>query len=116
MDKSFMHQSLQMLHCPQCGSLYTDSEVGVLQESDTAILATITCAKCRYQSVITLSLGNNLPLNLTSDLHPGEINHFLNTEAITTDDLLDIHHYLKKTKGNFNEDFKSLTPSHKKKS
>jgi hypothetical protein len=114
MDKSFMHQSLQMLHCPQCGNLYTDSEVGVLQESDTAILATITCGKCQYQSVVTLSLGGaNTPASLPSDLKAPEIGKFLNLEPISPDDLLDVHQYLKKTKGNFNQDLKTpstLTP------
>ena len=103
-----MHQSLQMLHCPQCGHLYTDSEVGVLQESDMAILATITCGKCQYQSVVTLSLGGaNTPSSLPSDLRAPEIGKFLNLEPITTDELLDVHQYLKKTKGNFNQDLKA---------
>ena len=108
MDKSFMHQSLQMLHCPQCGQLYANSEVGVLQESEMAILATITCAKCQHQSVVTLSLGGTNP-GLSSDLKPAETNKFLNQDPISTDDLLDAYHYLKKTKGNFNEDFKAAT-------
>lgn len=103
-----MHQSLQMLHCPQCGSLYTDSEVGVLQESDMAILATITCAKCHYQSVVTLSLGNSSAASsLSSDLKPAEMSKFLNMEPLSSDDLLDIHQFLKKAKGNFNQDFKA---------
>lgn len=107
-----MHQSLQMLHCPQCGNLYTDSEVGVLQESDMAILATITCGKCHYQSVVTLSLGNsNTSAMLASDLKPNEMTKFLNMEAVSTDDLVDIHQWLKKTKGNFNQDFKAVTPA-----
>jgi hypothetical protein len=116
MDKSFMHQSLQMLHCPQCGNLYTDSEVGVLQESDMTILATITCGKCHYQSVVTLSLGNSsAPASLPSDLKPAEIGKFLNLEAISSDDLLDIHQFLKKTKGNFNQDFKAVPTATAKK-
>jgi hypothetical protein len=106
MDKSFMHQSLQMLHCPQCGQLYANSEVGVLQESEMAILATITCAKCQHQSVVTLSLGGASP-NLSTDLKQSEATKFLNQDPISTDDLLDVYQYLKKTKGNFNEDFKS---------
>lgn len=106
MDKSFMHQSLQMLHCPQCGQLYANSEVGVLQESEMAILATITCAKCQHQSVVTLSLGGASPA-LATDLKQAESTKFLNLEPISTDDLLDAYQYLKKTKGNFNEDFKS---------
>lgn len=109
-----MHQSLQMLHCPQCGNLYTNSEVGVLQESDMAILATITCAKCHYQSVVTLSLGSSSAPGNFSDLKPAEAGKFLNLDPISSDDLLDVHQYLKKTKGNFHEDFKVLTPTGKK--
>jgi hypothetical protein len=116
MDKSFMHQSLQMLHCPQCGNLYNNSEVGVLQESDMAVLATITCAKCHYQSVVTLSLGGGMPMNTPSDLKSTEVNRFLQEEPISTDDLLDIHQYLKKTRGNFNEDFKTVVTSSTRKS
>jgi hypothetical protein len=108
MDKSFMHQSLQMLHCPQCGNLYTNSEVGVLQESDMAVLATITCAKCHYQSVVTLSLGNNMNVSVASDLRPAEASKFVSIDPVGTDDLLDIYQYLRKTKGNFNEEFKSI--------
>jgi hypothetical protein len=111
MDKSFMHQSLQMLHCPQCGNLYTNSEVGVLQESDMAVLATITCSKCHHQSIVTLSMGNNINMNLPTDLRPIEIGKFLQSEPLDTNDLLDIYQYLKKTKGNFNEEFKSLEPT-----
>jgi hypothetical protein len=109
MDKSFMHQSLQMLHCPQCGSMYTNSEVGVLQESDMAVLATITCAKCHYQSVVTLSLGSTMAMNIPSDLKPNEVGRFLSAEPIGSDDLLDMYQYLKKTRGNFSEDFKALS-------
>lgn len=114
MDRSFMHQSLQMLHCPQCGSLYTNSEVGVLQESEMAILATITCAKCQYQSVVTLSLGGSMTMSLASDLKPSEFGKFLNSDPIDTNDLVDIHQFLKKTKGNFNEEFKSLSSAPKR--
>ena len=107
-----MHQSLQMLHCPQCGNLYTNSEVGVLQESEMAILATITCAKCSYQSVVTLSLGNGMAsAGLSSDLKSTEISRFIELDPVDTDDLLDIHHYLKKTRGNFNDDFKGAVPA-----
>jgi hypothetical protein len=116
MDKSFMHQSLQMLHCPQCGNLYTNSEVGVLQESDMAILATITCAKCQYQSVVTLSLGSSTVPTNPSDLKSSEISKFLNLPLISSDELLDVHQFLKKSKGNFNEDFKVITPASAKKS
>ncbi len=110
MDKSFMHQSLQMLHCPQCGQLYANSEVGVLQESEMAILATITCAKCQHQSVVTLSLGGANP-SLPTDLKQSESVKFQPLDSIGTDDLLDAYQYLKKTKGNFNEDFKSVSRS-----
>jgi NAD-dependent SIR2 family protein deacetylase len=111
MDKSFMHQSLQMLHCPQCGNIYTNSEVGILQESEMAILATITCAKCQHQSVVTLSLGGSNNAGLISDLKPTEINKFMNADPISTNDLLDAYQFLKKTKGNFNEDFKVTAAS-----
>jgi hypothetical protein len=110
-----MHQSLQMLHCPQCGSLYTNSEVGVLQESDMAILATITCAKCQYQSVVTLSLGNTTMPTNPSDLKSSEISKFINLPPISSDELLDIHQFLKKSKGNFHEDFKAISAVTKKK-
>ena len=106
MDKSFMHQSLQMLHCPQCGNLYASSDVGILQESENAILATITCAKCQHQSVVTLSLGGAAAAGMSTDLRPSEINRVIDREPLNTDDLLDVHQYLKKTKGNFNADFK----------
>lgn len=102
-----MHQSLQMLHCPQCGNLYASSDVGILQESENAILATITCAKCQHQSVVTLSLGGATATGMSTDLRPSEINTIIDREPLNTDDLIDIHQYLKKTKGNFNADFKA---------
>ena len=115
MDKSFMHHSLQMLHCPQCGSLYTSSEVGVLQETEMAILATITCAKCQHQSVVTISLGG-VTTGESTDLKPAEVNKFIDSEPIDSDDLLDIHQYLKKSKGNFSAEFKDFhrTPTSQK--
>lgn len=114
-NKSFMHQSLQALHCPQCGSLYTNSEIGVLQESEANILATITCAKCQHQSVVTLSLGAGQAVGFVSDLKPAEISKFIELDSIDSDELIDIHSYLKKTKGNFAEDFRYLkTPARTK--
>ena len=104
-----MHQSLQMLHCPQCGQLYANSEVGVLQESESTILATITCAKCEHQSMVTLSLGGSAQLGMTSDLRPAETSKFIQQDPLDSDDLLDAYQWLKKTKGNFNEDFKVAT-------
>jgi len=106
-----MHQSLQMLHCSQCGNLYTSSEVGVLQETEMAILATITCAKCQHQSVVTLSLGSTIAGEAT-DLKSSEINKFTDSEPINSDDLLDIYQYLKKSKGNFSAEFKQSPLNH----
>lgn len=81
-----------------------------------AILATITCAKCHYQSVVTLSLGSpQSSTNLASDLKPAEVGRFLDLEPISSDDLLDVHQYLKKAKGNFHDDFKVLTAKTKTK-
>jgi hypothetical protein len=54
----------------------------------------------------------------SSDLKSAETNKFVNLDPISSDDLLDVHQYLKKTKGNFNDDFKTAlaSPSKVKKS
>ena len=64
-----------------------------------AILATITCSKCHYQSVVTLSLSGSMGMNVATDLKPTEISKFLAIDPLGTDDLLDAYQYLKKTKG-----------------
>lgn len=99
-----MHQSLQALHCPQCGNTYDNGDIGVLRETDNNILATITCSKCQHQSVVTMALGQMQSAGLSSDLKAPELTRLLDQDPITTDDLLDIHTYLKKTKGDFAKD------------
>lgn len=85
-------------HCPLCESQYDITQTRVLEEQDDAQLVHITCTQCKagVLAVILLNQNGVSSIGLVSDLQTFEVSKFKTLNAITADEVLNLHKTLKK--------------------
>jgi len=74
--------------CPVCGKHFMDKDVAIIATMETEAVFQLTCSKCDQLMVVNVSMANNLD----------------GVNAITVNDVIDMHNFLEQ----FNGDFKNL--------
>jgi len=84
--------------CPACKAVFCAEKATILQKDAQQTLFHIDCVSCKSSSLITLSIG---PMHLLTsiivltDLHKSDIVSLSKAHAVTSDDVLVLHKYLK---------------------
>lgn len=94
--------------CPKCKSHYTDEDIEIIGGlADEQHFFHASCEKCETESVINVSLqfdDDNLPIlpNLKKLGSAPRMGH------ISSNEVLDMHNFLKQFDGDFNKIFKKV--------
>lgn len=92
------HQGLKtILYCPNCNSHYNPLDTRVLEEKDNTHLIHLECTECG-SSVVALVMTGGLgvtSIGLITDLTPGDVLKFKNSELVSLDDVIEMHSILK---------------------
>lgn len=85
-------------HCPLCESQYDIAQTRVLEEQDEAQLVHITCTQCKAGVLAVIMLNQNgvSSIGLISDLQTFEVSKFKTLQAISANEVLDLHKDLRK--------------------
>lgn len=104
-----MVRDLLSKFCDECGSVYQDDDVKIIQKDNSAIMVHLSCKNCgktHLASIVKpLGITNRMPIK--TDLLPTEINKFAGKKGISADDVLDIYEWAQKTE-NVDEVLKKL--------
>ena len=94
---SFLNEGTKLIsYCPLCGSSYTPLQAQILGEKDESHLMHIQCGNCAnaiLALVVVSSVGVS-SVGLVTDLGSEEVQRFKEDRAVTTDDVIDMHHLL----------------------
>lgn len=101
---------LKTYHCNGCGNKLTGAKVTVLGQTEYQVLAHVSCPHCGAEHMINATAQEKAAMTFRSDLLPAEIEKFHKAEPISSNDLLDLHQFLK----SFNGDFKNFFASQKR--
>lgn len=88
--------------CHVCGRNYEVKNIDVLGHEQELWFLRIRCSACNHQSLVAAVVTQN-KIALDTDLTPAEIEKFKNSSAISSDDVLDMHNFLKTFSGDFSK-------------
>ncbi len=81
-----------LIKCPFCGATYEIQHINILDRFKSMFVVHLFCSRCKRPAMAALIVSKNIDF-----LEEGE-------EPVTTDDLIEIHQFLK----DFDGDFKKL--------
>lgn len=82
--------------CRLCGGKYTDQQITLIDHSDTATVAHITCAACQHSTLVFLGKTNHGIgfLGLSTDLSGEDAARFKKSKPVSEEVVLKAHHLL----------------------
>lgn len=91
------------VNCPQCDNSYSNDDINVISAVGEKCMIVAQCDYCKTSILITanLSLSNpdtSVPQNISTTVQSMETK-----EIVSSDDVMDVHQFLKDFKGNFDE-------------
>lgn len=102
MSKNKPNKTDFLVRCSVCESDLDPSDTIVLEEKDQRTTAHITCSKCNSAAMVFLS--NNqaglLSIGIATDMDSSEVREKFRSDAISTDEMLDLYEFISSEKGN----------------
>lgn len=96
-----------LIRCPVCQKKYDPSKVVLLSEDDRKTVLHIACESCGISSLVFVSLGKMgaVSFGMLTDLGREEIRSFYGAQPVSTDEVLEVHRFLKGFRGGIKECF-----------
>jgi hypothetical protein len=88
----------QLAQCYLCGSRYSGKEITILDENQEQATFHLNCSRCGAAIMVFMSFGQSgiVSVGMLTDLNSEEAKNFYKTESITSDQIIEVHEYLKK--------------------
>ncbi len=90
-----------LIRCPVCNKKYRPVKMLVLDEDDKRTTLHLTCEGCRVSTLVSVSLGQlgAMSVGVLTDLESSEARGAFQGEAISSDQVLEVHQFLKNYQG-----------------
>jgi len=91
----------QLIKCPICGVKCRLSETLVLAEEKAKSVLHLTCGQCETSTLVFISIGKFgiASLKMITDLNRQEAKKLFQSEAVSIDQVIEMHQFLKSFKG-----------------
>jgi hypothetical protein len=100
MEERIIKKLMTSVKCSSCGQNYTGRNVRILGHHHGLWFLSAYCPSCHTQYLLAAEVTPE-KARIITDLSEAEIRQFQNAGALTSDDVLDMHGFLKKFDGNF---------------
>ncbi len=104
MEERIIKKLMTSVKCTSCGQNYEARDVKILGSHEDLYFLQVTCSGCHSRYLITAAASDRQNPEIVSDLTEEELTRFKNAGTPDTNDVLDMHTYLK----DFNGDFSGL--------
>lgn len=103
--KTSVNNLEDLVKCPICNKKYGQTKILVLEEDGNRTTLHLTCSNCKNSSLVFISSGKLgiVSLGMLTDLTRDEVKSLFKSEAISFDQVIEIHEYLKDFKGGIKE-------------
>ncbi len=101
MGDSFLQKFFSVLKCGVCGKSYEADDVKIVGHEDDLWFISAHCNACHTQGLIIALVERGESEEARTDLMDGEQVRFVEKEAVCTDDVVDMHNFLKEFDGDF---------------
>ena len=100
MDDRFIKKLISSVQCSGCEEHYQINNIKIILHQDDTWFLNVTCSACQRQSVIIAIIKRDDTSDTITDLTDTELAQFAGT-SVNTDDILDLHDFLKGFNGDF---------------
>ncbi len=103
--KTSVNNLESLVKCPICNKKYGQTKILVLEEEENQTTLHLTCESCENSSLVFISSGKLgiVSLGMLTDLTREEVKGIFKSEAISSDQVIEVHRYLKDFKGGTSE-------------
>ena len=101
MEERSIKKLMTSIKCVSCGQNYETGNIDVLGNNDDLWFLKVLCSSCHTQSLVAAVVKESYAPEVITDLSETEVETFLNTGVVNTDDVLNMHKFLKDFDGDF---------------
>jgi hypothetical protein len=102
-EYDFVRQLLENIKCVVCSEDYEEEDVVIMGQQEELWMLMVACRYCGTQGIILAMVKEDEQVELLSDLMPEELDLTEDLPAISGDDVLDVHQFLRDFDGDFVE-------------
>jgi transcription elongation factor Elf1 len=90
-----------LMRCPVCNKKYAPAKALLLEEQENHSVLHMTCPACGVSTVVFVSASQwgVVSMGVLTDLEGTEARNLFRNEAISTDQVIEMHNFLKEFKG-----------------
>lgn len=103
----FIKQLIANIRCAVCNHRYGLDDIRIIGHQDELWVIAVMCAECQTQGLVFAVVKEGEQPEIITDLTPEEWARFQEMSPIDTDDVLDIHRFLRDFDGDFVDLFES---------
>jgi len=89
------------MKCAKCNKHYEPGHINALGHQDNIWFFSVYCTTCQTQGLVAALVKDGKTAELITDLSKTELSKFGINSKITSDDILDMHSFLKDFDGDF---------------
>lgn len=105
MEEGHIRRLLASIKCGVCGQGYEVDNIDVLGHHEDLWFLSALCPACHARCLVAAVIGEGRVPEVITDLTKAELDRFRNMSRVTTDDVLDMHNFLKGFDGNLSRLF-----------
>ena len=105
MEKDLIKKIMASMKCGVCGQHYMVDNIKVLGHHEDLWFLRAFCLACNTQFLVAAVIREGKAPEIITDLTKAELHKFNNIDVPTTDDMLDMHNFLKEFDGDFSQTF-----------
>lgn len=90
-----------LMRCSLCNKKYEPTKALLLEEREGHTALHVTCAACGVSTVVFVSANQwgVMSMGILTDLESSEVKNLFGNEAISADQVIDVHNFMKRFKG-----------------
>jgi hypothetical protein len=100
-EYDFVKQLLQNIKCVVCSEPYDEGDVTIIGQQEELWMLMVSCHHCGTQGIILAMVKEDEQIELLTDLTAEELDRVQALPAISGDDVLDVHCFLRDFDGDF---------------
>ncbi len=104
-EEGFIKKLMASMKCGACGQRYEVDNIDVLGYEGDSWFLRASCPACRAQHLVAAVIKEEKVPEVVTDLTEAELDKFRNAGALTADEVLDMHNFLKDFDGDFSQLF-----------
>ena len=105
MEEGLIKRLMASIKCSVCGQPYEVDNINVLGHHEDLWFLSVSCPACQARCLVAAVVREGRVPEITTDLTKAELDRFRNMSRVTTDNVLEMHSFLKGFDGNFSRLF-----------